>query len=782
MPTTDATTNEPSIVALPELEAGSPSTLFPDIERAFGLGGLGLIVVRMPAAHEYHTLRRSLLAMAAPLAAMPEEDKLRLEHPDSQYSFGWSHGKEMFDGVPDTLKGSFYAQVYERDHYDEDYQKRFPFYAHKNIWPSPESFQGHDLEAAFIALGKTMTEVGVLLARRIDEFLKTKHGNLSSLEAALSSPLNCHKGRLLYYFPKEESAASSDGKEASWCGLHLDHSLLTGLTRAIFNPATLPTGDTSGLYIQLPNKEMCKVAIPEDCIAFQVGEAAQILSRGVLRATPHLVKGTDAVGIDRSTFACFLQPEVDFNLGDGLTFGKFTENILASHYEGGPVIDEKNGCEFVGLPSVIRGVLISQYFSKMEALVRQATDEKQTRENWALFIRICDNANVSSDKAREAVSALSKRIVHSNANVSLFALTLANSLVQTCSIKVHREISSRVFVDAITRHLMSSGVHMTVKLRILEMLQSWAIAFKDKPELGYLVDAYNQLKRQGLNFPDPDAKPESAKKSASQLAKEQEDDEIELALALSMSADEQKKHSRNSAPPPPAQTPTARNPICRVRALYDFPGLEEGELRLAFNDIVNVHDDTTFKEWWKGECGGRVGIFPSNYVERIEGNAASAATNGGSTGDDVQDVQKVERFVGLLANLRPGESLSENARVQELYHAILVMRPKLLADLESARSKQDELVQLNDRFTNACSTYHKLMDASLAAQRAAYQQQPQYSQQYGGYPQQAPAAGYAVGPQSYPQPPQQYGGPPPPGPQYQQNFAAPPQNGGYYQQ
>ncbi|TPX57886.1 hypothetical protein CcCBS67573_g09207 [Chytriomyces confervae] len=338
MPTTDATTNEPSIVALPELEAGSPSTLFPDIERAFGLGGLGLIVIRMPAAHEYHTLRRSLLAMAAPLAAMPEEDKLRLEHPDSQYSFGWSHGKEMFDGVPDTLKGSFYAQVYERDHYDEDYQKRFPFYAHKNIWPSPESLQGHDLEAAFIALGKTMTEVGVLLAKRIDEFLKTKHDNLSSLEAALSSPLNCHKGRLLYYFPKEESAASSDGKEASWCGLHLDHSLLTGLTRAIFNPATLPAGDTTGLYIQLPNKEMCKVAIPEDCIAFQVGEAAQILSRGVLRATPHLVKGTDAVGIDRSTFACFLQPEVDFNLGDGLTFGKFTENILASHYEGGPVM------------------------------------------------------------------------------------------------------------------------------------------------------------------------------------------------------------------------------------------------------------------------------------------------------------------------------------------------------------------------------------------------------------------------------------------------------------
>ncbi|KAI8610272.1 Clavaminate synthase-like protein [Chytriomyces sp. MP71] len=327
-------TAAPSNLTLADLKEGNADKLFPAIESAFGEGGLGIIVVHMPEMADFHAKRTTLLGMAPKVAALPEDVKKELEHAESQFSFGWSHGKEKFEGVPDTLKGSYYAQIYERETYELEYQQKFPFYAHKNIWPSTNAMGGADLKDAFIGLGQTMTETGTLLAQRIDEFLATRHTGLPSIQKALSSPRNCHKGRLLYYFPKETESDST----GSWCGLHLDHSLLTGLTRAIFDPAVLPTSDASGLYIQTRDGEMARVTIPEDCIAFQVGEAAQILSKNVLRATPHLVKGTDAAGVNRSTFACFLQPEVDFDLGEGLTFGKFTENILASHYEDGPVM------------------------------------------------------------------------------------------------------------------------------------------------------------------------------------------------------------------------------------------------------------------------------------------------------------------------------------------------------------------------------------------------------------------------------------------------------------
>lgn len=45
----------------------------------------------------------------------------------------------------------------------------------------------------------------------------------------------------------------------------------------------------------------------------QVGEAMQVHSGGLLRATPHYVRaayGPGAVGVSRDTFAVFMQPSV----------------------------------------------------------------------------------------------------------------------------------------------------------------------------------------------------------------------------------------------------------------------------------------------------------------------------------------------------------------------------------------------------------------------------------------------------------------------------------------
>ena len=47
---------------------------------------------------------------------------------------------------------------------------------------------------------------------------------------ALISP-NTTKARLLHYFPptSQDALPSDDEPVDSWCGFHLDHSLLTGL-------------------------------------------------------------------------------------------------------------------------------------------------------------------------------------------------------------------------------------------------------------------------------------------------------------------------------------------------------------------------------------------------------------------------------------------------------------------------------------------------------------------------------------------------------------------------
>ncbi|VFQ68061.1 unnamed protein product [Cuscuta campestris] len=329
------------------------SDLSAKIEEGFGPNGLGILSVS--DVPEYTLLRRNLLLLSHRLANLPESVKQELEDPDSRYNFGWSHGKERLEsGKPDTLKGSFYANpVLDVPTTDPSLVKRYPSYCGPNIWPHTSL---PEFEIAFKALGKMILDVGLLLAHHCDSYvsLRTTPTENDGLEQILFRS-RCHKGRLLYYFPSQQSSCSQDDESmSSWCGWHTDHGSLTGLTCGIFtrNAVERPCPDIdAGLYIKTRTGQIVKVEFGEDEIAYQIGEITEILSRGQLCATPHCVrapKGKEASGVDRSTFALFMQPDWDEKLNfpdvvhihkeliassDGsLTFGEYTEKLLDRYY------------------------------------------------------------------------------------------------------------------------------------------------------------------------------------------------------------------------------------------------------------------------------------------------------------------------------------------------------------------------------------------------------------------------------------------------------------------
>lgn len=84
-----------------------PPSLSGRIQRAYGPDGLGILAVSNVPGYEER--RKALLPLARRLASLPADELTRLEDPDSFYSVGWSHGKEVFQGKPDLAKGSFYA-------------------------------------------------------------------------------------------------------------------------------------------------------------------------------------------------------------------------------------------------------------------------------------------------------------------------------------------------------------------------------------------------------------------------------------------------------------------------------------------------------------------------------------------------------------------------------------------------------------------------------------------------------------------------------------------------
>ena len=141
----------------------------------------------------------------------------------------------------------------------------------------------------------------------------------------------CCKARLLHYFATDETNDSSntdsvdEGKSvddtqfSNWCGWHNDHGSLTGLVPAMYhdkdgNIVQCPD-EEAGLYIKSRNGDLVgPVSLPENALAFQVGETMQVHTGGWLNATPHAVRGCNKSGISRSTFAVFMEPEYHSSL------------------------------------------------------------------------------------------------------------------------------------------------------------------------------------------------------------------------------------------------------------------------------------------------------------------------------------------------------------------------------------------------------------------------------------------------------------------------------------
>jgi len=288
------------------------------IEKAYGFDGLGILSVT--SVPDYVQLRQNLLPLASKFAKLPEDVKQKYTHEESFWSFGWSHGKEQLEGKPDFSKGSYYNNpLHDKPVDDPELIKKYPAFCHPNIWPKEHL---PELESAFKALGKKIVEVGILLSRHCDNFVRSKVPDypahrLKTVVETSRTP----KARLLHYFPLSEKQGLLQGAEdtvesiSSWCGWHNDHGSLPGLTAAMYideNGKEVANPDPkAGLYIRARNGRLVKAAVPADRLIFQIGETAQIHSGGVLQATPHCVRGAQgekARGIARDTFAVFMEP------------------------------------------------------------------------------------------------------------------------------------------------------------------------------------------------------------------------------------------------------------------------------------------------------------------------------------------------------------------------------------------------------------------------------------------------------------------------------------------
>ncbi|PYH44816.1 uncharacterized protein BP01DRAFT_320019 [Aspergillus saccharolyticus JOP 1030-1] len=353
-------------VSLKELIDGTIS--FNTLTEAFGPESLGIIIVKdLPA--NFASLRAQVLSNASYLAALPEEELESLTSPSAKYLVGWSHGKETLrPGVYDTYKGSYYLNCafYHSATLEgapADNHPDLSEYTAPNIWPAATSLP--TFESSVRELCTLIIDTAALVARACDRFAGENIEGYEAgyLERVVRGSLTS-KARLLHYFPvdnqqQQQAADAAEGEDAAageddddWCATHLDHSCLTGLTSAMFvdeagQDLTHPREEglvelqaspdpTAGLYIKSRTGQIVKVNIPRDCLAFQTGEALQLITRGQFRAVPHFVKGArkglEGRRIARNTLAVFTQPNLDEEVQPGVTFADFARGVVAKTY------------------------------------------------------------------------------------------------------------------------------------------------------------------------------------------------------------------------------------------------------------------------------------------------------------------------------------------------------------------------------------------------------------------------------------------------------------------
>ncbi|KAF9309813.1 hypothetical protein BGZ91_007284, partial [Linnemannia elongata] len=255
------------------------------IEEAFGSHDhcLGLLLVKnLPPT--YLALRERLLRLASVFAALPEDAKDKTVH------------------AANVSKGSYYANpMMDEPEASKVLQEQFPEYCHPNVWPKDSL---PELEQAFKELGQFIVGVGAQVAKTCDAFVHAQLPTTFSpthLQDVIQKSKTT-KARLLHYFPQTGVTEGEKRDDMdSWCGWHLDHGSLTGLTSAMFideskeglQEVACPDKE-AGLYIRNRGQQVVQVSIPRDHLAFQTGEALQLATRGLLAATPHCVRGATA--------------------------------------------------------------------------------------------------------------------------------------------------------------------------------------------------------------------------------------------------------------------------------------------------------------------------------------------------------------------------------------------------------------------------------------------------------------------------------------------------------
>lgn len=387
--------------------------------------------------------------------------------------------------------------------------------------------------------------------------------------------------------------------------------------------------------------------------------------------------------------------------------------------------------------------------------VEKATDEKNTNEDWALIMEICDNVGKIPNGAKECLRSIVKRLNNAVPNVAMQALVVLDACVNNCGKVFHLEVASRDFESEIKRQL-GGKAHQKVAEKLKLLIKKWSEGeFKNDPQLSLLPSLYNQMKLEGIDFSSSEP-PKKATVTFSTdpnvVVNQQEEDELAKAIELSLRDSHQSPASsarlyptvRSSSPSGgggggrsafTAPTTVSKEPAAasssggrKVRAVYDFEAAEDNELTFKEGELINVLDDSD-PNWWKGSTNRGEGLFPANFVTAdltFEPERFKVPDKKAVQFNDVVEVktvevdnrpveideEKMDRLLHLLNDADPTGDRPDADEILNLEDQCHAMGPLLDQELEKIDRKHATLTKLCQELMESLNMYHGLMRES----------------------------------------------------------------------
>ncbi|GME76545.1 unnamed protein product [[Candida] boidinii] len=197
---------------------------------------------------------------------------------------------------------------------------------------------------------------------------------------------------------------------------------------------------------------------------------------------------------------------------------------------------------------------MSSWFSSSAASVNidekiaQATSESIPLGDidFAVALEIADLIRSKQVLPKDAMRSLKKRFMSKkeNPNTQKSCLKLIDFCIKNGGEHFVIEISSKEFLDPFVVLLHETNLNETVKVYILELIQSWSIMFSTNPKLTYVNQIYTKLQKESFKFPQINSEIDSTL-IESKVAPEWEDSDACMLCSTLFTFLNRKHHCRS---------------------------------------------------------------------------------------------------------------------------------------------------------------------------------------------------------------------------------------------